>query len=183
MAGAISISGLPGECEYRMRELPLTGWDGSTWIDDGGTFTGGTDYQVSYNDQADSTTVTNTLKTNPDPDDGAKKDHSHVEKTWGGTENAPITLKLQHQVAEDNEDHQLHEDKWADVGQRLHAMDGTADASGNGAYWEFDSWKFKITNLPAFRVGKAISYRVIEVVPDGFVQIAQTESDDHGYRS
>lgn len=35
-----SISGLPGECEYRMRELPLTGWDGSTWIDDGGTFTG-----------------------------------------------------------------------------------------------------------------------------------------------
>ena len=68
-----SISGLPGECEYRMRELPLTGWDGSTWIDDGGTFTGGTDYQVSYNDQADSTTVTNTLKTNPDPDDGAKK--------------------------------------------------------------------------------------------------------------
>lgn len=170
-----SISGLPGECEYRMRELPLTGWDGSTWIDDGGTFTGGTDYQVSYNDQADSTTVTNTLKTNPDPDDGAKKITLYVEKTWGGTENAPITLKLQHQVAEDNEDHQLHEDKWADVGTKTYAMDGTADASGNGAYWEFDSWKFKITNLPAFRVGKAISYRVIEVVPDGFVQIAQTE--------
>ena len=54
-------------------------------------------------------------------------------------------------------------------------MEGTADASGNGAYWEFDPWKIKITNLQAFRVGKAISYRVIEVVPDGFVPLAKTE--------
>lgn len=168
-----SIAGLPGEYEYRMRELPLTGWDGSTWIDDGGTFTGGTDYQVSYNDQENSTTVTNTLKTNPG--DGDKKITLYVEKTWGGRETAPITLRLQYQVAGENEDHQLQDDKWADVGTKTYAMDGTADASGNGAYWEFDSWKFKITNLPAFRRGNLISYRVIEVVPDGFVQAAHTE--------
>ena len=68
-----SISGLPGEYAYQMRELPLTGWDGSNWIADGGTFTGGTDYQVSYDDQADSTTVTNTLKTNPDPMTGPRR--------------------------------------------------------------------------------------------------------------
>ena len=178
-----SISGLPGECEYRMRELPLTGWDGSTWIDDGGTFTGGTDYQVSYNDQADSTTVTNTLKTNPDPDDGAKKITLYVEKTWGGTENAPITLKLQHQVAEEQRRSSAPRGTSGQMsGQRLmrwmeQRMRPATEHTGS-----LIPGSLKITNLPAFRVGKAISYRVIEVSA-GWVRPDSTDGkDDHGYR-
>ena len=125
MAGAYRSPVSLGECRYRMRELLSV--DGSTWIMTEEPSQAERITRVSYNDQGGFNDGNKDAENESGSDDSGPRRSSLCRETGEEQKMLRSPWKLQHQCCRRQADHQLHEDKWADVGTKTYAMDGTAD--------------------------------------------------------
>ena len=169
----VTISGLPGgDFIYRARELEPKKDGGYVAPDEGGIA------EVDYYENA--YTPTYGAGTNADGSMTASASNAlrttdiYAEKQWIGADRPEsVELQLQYQTGPDS---------WETL--KPIPLNDTVDSNaGTGLCVEYDEWKAVWKNVPEYMPGsyrgadgtKPTTYRVIETVPDGYIQVGKTK--------